>query len=194
MIDVGVCAVVMCLDVPSFRFVLGVLLRLPRCLTVDSSLCSLPDDGFINHLCSLHEEVQRDNTSIRLGGAGVLRVPRCAGEPCVLELAPAALLGRWPSAVRPRCANDMLGEKWRDRVLEAFDAGDLDKLNQLAAVSVRNSPSAIDLSCGAGFLPQDAFTWKDCSGETRRLVALALENGKMTRARARRQRHHRCTH
>ena len=69
-------------------------------------------------------------------------------------------------------------EKWRDKVLEAFDAGDLDKLNQLAAVSVRNSPSAIDLLCGAGFLPQEASIWRDCSEQARRLVELALRKWK----------------
>ena len=64
-------------------------------------------------------------------------------------------------------------EKWRDKVLEAFDAADIDKLNQLAVASVRHSPSATDLLCGADFLLQDAFIWKDCTDEAQHTVALA---------------------
>ena len=78
-----------------------------------------------------------------------------------------------------RCVSSLRGmtgwaEKWRDKVLEAFDAGHIEKLNQLAAVSVRHSPSAKDPLCGAGFLLQDAYIWRDCSEEALELAALAL--------------------
>ena len=107
--------------------------------------------------------------------------PRLGGRTAHLTSADRLLGGvesAW-STGKTRRVMTCWAEKWRDKVLEAFDASDIENLNQLALASIKHRPSAADLLCGAGFLLQDTFVWKNCSDDAQKMAARAFSKWKI---------------
>ena len=73
--------------------------------------------------------------------------------------------------------------RWRDSVVDAFQANDVLALEKLAKAALKHSPSACELAdSGAGFLLRDGFVWKTVGDAARADVDLALQKWREVKA------------